>query len=53
MIFVDGSAIVAVLTREPDADALADLLEAATAPITSPTGVFEAVPAICRKRHEP
>jgi uncharacterized protein with PIN domain len=31
-MFVDASAIVAILTREPDADVLADLLEAAIAP---------------------
>ncbi|MGH7985562.1 MAG: type II toxin-antitoxin system VapC family toxin [Candidatus Binataceae bacterium] len=51
MMFVDASAIVAILTREPDADALADLLDAARSPITSPIAVFEAVPGICRKRH--
>jgi len=50
-MFVDASAIVAILTREPDADALADLLEAATAPITSPIAISEAVLGICRKRH--
>ena len=32
-MFVDASAIVAILTREPDADALADVLENARAPI--------------------
>ena len=51
MIFVDASAIVAILTREPDADILADLLEAAHSPITSPIAVFEATAAVCRKRH--
>jgi ribonuclease VapC len=50
-MFVDASAIVAVLTREPDADALADLLESARSPITSPIAVFEAALGICRKRH--
>src|SRR6266851_4401868 len=35
-MFVDASAIVAILTREPEADSLADLLEAAPSPITSP-----------------
>ncbi|MGH7050330.1 MAG: type II toxin-antitoxin system VapC family toxin [Acetobacteraceae bacterium] len=50
-MFVDASAIVANLTREPEADSLADLLEDADAPITSPTAVFEAVPGLCRKRH--
>jgi ribonuclease VapC len=50
-MFVDASAIVAILTREPEADALANLLEEARAPITSPIAVFEAVLALCRKRH--
>ncbi len=35
-MFVDASAIVAILTREPEVDTLADLLDAARAPITSP-----------------
>jgi ribonuclease VapC len=38
MMFVDASAIVAILTREPEADALADALDGArsvrTVPIT-------------------
>ena len=50
-MFVDASALVAILTREPEADRLADLLEQAGAPITSPIAIFEAVLAICRKRH--
>jgi ribonuclease VapC len=50
-MFVDASAIVAILTRERDADLLADVLEAATAPITSPIAIFEATLGICRKRH--
>jgi ribonuclease VapC len=50
-MFVDASAIVAILTREPDADALADALEGARLPITSAVAVFEAVLGICRKRH--
>jgi ribonuclease VapC len=51
MMFVDASAIVAILTREPEADSLADLLEADSTPITSPIAVFEAALGICRKRH--
>ena len=43
MMFVDASAIVAILTREPEADALADVLENSRAAITSPIGIFEAV----------
>ncbi len=50
-MFVDASAIVAILTRELEADALADVLEAARSPITSPIAVFEAALGICRKRH--
>jgi ribonuclease VapC len=50
-MFVDASAIVAVLTREPEADAFADAMEGARSPITSPVAVFEAVLGICRKRH--
>ncbi len=50
-MFVDASAIVAILTREPDADALADVLESARSPITSPIAIFEAALGICRKRH--
>jgi ribonuclease VapC len=49
--FVDASAIVAILTREPEADALADVLERARSPITSPVAVFEATLGLCRKRH--
>ncbi|MGH8206830.1 MAG: type II toxin-antitoxin system VapC family toxin [Steroidobacteraceae bacterium] len=50
-MFVDASAIVAILTREADADSLADVLEAASAPITSPIAIFEAIVGVCRKRH--
>jgi ribonuclease VapC len=50
-MFVDASVIVAILTREPEADSLADLLEAAAHSITSPIAVFEAVLGICRKHH--
>jgi ribonuclease VapC len=49
-MFVDASAIVAILTRKPEADALADVLEAAHSPITSPIAIFEATLGICRKR---
>ncbi len=49
-MFVDASAIVAILTLEPEAGALADALEAAREPITSAIAIFEAVAGICRKR---
>jgi ribonuclease VapC len=50
-MFVDASAIVAILTREAEADALADVLESAPSPITSPIAIFEAALGVCRKRH--
>ncbi len=49
-MFVDASAIVAILTREPGADALVSALEEAREPLTSPVALFEAVLGICRKR---
>jgi ribonuclease VapC len=49
-VFIDASAIVAILTRETEADALADRLDGATGCITSPIAMFEAALAICRKR---
>jgi len=49
-MFVDASAIVAILTREPEADGLIQALERARAPITSPIAIFEAVLGLCRKR---
>ena len=50
-MFVDASAIVAILTRESEADNLADTLEQARTPITSPIAIFEATLGVCRKRH--
>ena len=50
-MFVDASAIVAILTREPDADDLIDRLERANHPITSAIAIFEATAGLCRKRH--
>lgn len=50
-MFVDASAIVAMLTREADADELANALDVARLPITSPIAVFEATLGVCRKRH--
>jgi uncharacterized protein with PIN domain len=45
-MFADASAIVAILTREPEAYALADVLERARSPITSPIAIF----ARCRSK---
>jgi ribonuclease VapC len=50
-MFVDASCMVAILTREPDADDLANALEGGAAPVTSPIAVFEATLGVCRKRH--
>ncbi|HEY0794077.1 MAG TPA: type II toxin-antitoxin system VapC family toxin [Chthoniobacterales bacterium] len=50
-MFIDASAIVAILTREPESDLLADTLEGARSPITSPVAIFEAALGVCRKRH--
>jgi ribonuclease VapC len=50
-MFVDASAIVAILTREEGCDALADALEAGGPAITSPVAVFEAALGVRRKRH--
>ena len=50
-MFVDASAIVAILTREAEADSLADALEKARTPITSPIAIFEATLGVCRQRH--
>lgn len=50
-MFVDASAILAILTRESEADDFANLIENARAPVTSPIAVFEAALGLCRKRH--
>ena len=50
-MFVDASAIVAILTQEPEADALIDLLERAIRPITSAIAIFEAMLGLSRKRY--
>ena len=50
MMFIDASAIVAILTREPGADALVDVLDSAREPLTSPIALFEAVLGLSRKR---
>ena len=47
-MFVDASAIVAIITGEPDGRRMAELLEAAPPAITSPLAIFEAVLAVGR-----
>jgi ribonuclease VapC len=49
-MFVDASAIVAVLTGEPEAGALIDSLERAIQPITSAIAIFEDTLGLHRKR---
>ena len=50
MIVVDASAIVAMLTREPDADSLLSALAAAGPAETTPIAFYEAVLGVSRKR---
>ncbi len=50
-MFVDASAMVAILTEEPEADTFLELLDGSHAPITSPIALFEAALGLCRKRH--
>ncbi|MCX7365025.1 MAG: type II toxin-antitoxin system VapC family toxin [Alphaproteobacteria bacterium] len=50
-MFVDASAIVAILNREPEADAFADSIEDSEAAVTSAIAIFEATLALCRIRH--
>ena len=49
-MFVDASAIVAILTGESDAEVLAGRLEAASQPVTSAVAVFEAAAGVSRKK---
>ncbi|WP_375454094.1 type II toxin-antitoxin system VapC family toxin [uncultured Methylobacterium sp.] len=49
-MFVDASALVAIVLGEPDAQPLAERLDAADDPVTSPIAIYEAVLAIARIR---
>ena len=49
-MFVDASALVAIVLGEPDARPLAERLEAAENRVTSPIALYEAVLAIARVR---
>lgn len=49
-MFVDASAMVAMLTEEVDGDALADCLATASERHTSAIAIFETVAALARKR---
>ena len=48
MVFVDASALIAIIAGEADADALADLLEADRERICSALSVWETVAGLCR-----
>lgn len=48
-MFVDASAIVAILTEESDAELLAGEFDRAIDPITSPIAVWESAASISRK----
>jgi ribonuclease VapC len=48
-MFIDASAIVSILTREPDAAEFAQAVGNARSPITSPIAIFEATLGIRRK----
>ena len=50
-MFVDASAMVAILTRGPEADRFSALLVKAKNPITSAIAIFEAAVGIARKRN--
>jgi ribonuclease VapC len=49
-MFLDASALVAILTDETEGPSLADNLAAATRRVTSPLAIFETVTAVARKR---
>jgi ribonuclease VapC len=46
MVFVDASALIAIIAREPDADALADLFETERR-LCSPISVWTTVAGLC------
>ena len=50
-MFVDASAIVAILTNEPEATRFSDAIEISTLKSTSPIAVFEAALGLRRKRY--
>jgi ribonuclease VapC len=49
-MFVDASAIVAIVALEPEAATLAEALDGASSPITSSIAVYEAALGLCRKK---
>lgn len=53
MMFVDASAMVAIMTGEPDAPDLLRKLEAASRRMTSPLAVCELTVALARSKNRP
>jgi ribonuclease VapC len=47
-MFLDASAIIAILTGEPEATAFAGRVESATRPVTSPIAIYETVLGLAR-----
>jgi ribonuclease VapC len=51
-MFIDASALVAILSEEEGAKALSTRIELAEKPFTSPIAVFETISALLRKKQE-
>ena len=49
-VFLDASVIVAILTREADADSLSDRLDELETPMTSSLAIFESALGVAKKR---
>ena len=52
-MFIDASALLAILWQEPEADGLADAIERAPVRCTSPLAVFETIAGMMRERTIP
>ena len=48
MVFVDASALIAIMTGEPDAADLTDLLEAERLRLCSAVSIWETIAGLCR-----
>lgn len=48
MIVIDASALIAMMTGEAEADALADIMEADDTRLCSPVALWEATAGLCR-----
>ena len=49
-MFIDASVFLAILRQEPEADRLADAIEASSVRYTSPLAMFETVAGLMRER---